>query len=85
MARATNPRYWNLLDAFEKRTGVACLLNTPFNIQEPIVCTPEEAFATFARSDVDALAIGDFWITKTQCDGRMGIHDGQDSAQHAQC
>jgi carbamoyltransferase len=62
--RAINQRYWKLLDAFEKRTGVACLLNTSFNIQEPIVCTPEEALATFARSDVDALAIGDFWITR---------------------
>jgi carbamoyltransferase len=62
--RSRNPRYWKLLDAFEKRTGVACLLNTSFNIQEPIVCTPQEAFATFARSDIDALAIGDFWITK---------------------
>jgi carbamoyltransferase len=83
VARATNPRYWKLLDAFEKWTGVACLLNTSFNIQEPIVCTPQEAFDTFARSDVDALAIGDFWITKTQRDGR--IHDGQKSVQHAQC
>jgi carbamoyltransferase len=62
--RAVNPRYWQLLDAFEKRTGVACLLNTSFNIQEPIVCTPEEALATFARSAINALAIGDFWITK---------------------
>ena len=62
--RAVNPRYWQLLDAFEQRTGVACLLNTSFNIQEPIVCTPEEALATFARSDIDALAIGDFWITR---------------------
>jgi carbamoyltransferase len=62
--RAVNPRYWQLLDAFEKRTGVACLLNTSFNIQEPIVCTPDEALATFARSDIDALAIGDFWITR---------------------
>jgi carbamoyltransferase len=61
--RSANPRYWSLLDRFEARTGVPVLLNTSFNIQEPIVCTPEEAIATFARSGVDALAIGNFWVT----------------------
>jgi carbamoyltransferase len=48
------------------------LLNTSFNIQEPIVCTPQEAFATFARSDIDALAIGDFWITKRGATAEFG-------------
>jgi predicted NodU family carbamoyl transferase len=42
-------------------TGVPVLLNMSFNIQEPIVCTPEEALATFARSGVDALALGNYW------------------------
>jgi carbamoyltransferase len=61
--RDVNPRYWQLLDCFERLTGVPVLLNTSFNIQEPIVCTPEEALATFARSGVDALAMGDYWVT----------------------
>jgi carbamoyltransferase len=60
---AVNPKYWKLLDAFERLTGVPVLLNTSFNIQEPIVCTPAEALATFARSGVDALAMGDYWVT----------------------
>lgn len=62
--RGANPRYWELLDRFEALTGVPVLLNTSFNIQEPIVCTPTEAIATFARSGVDALVIGDFWVTR---------------------
>ncbi len=53
-----NPRYHRLLTAFGAATGVPVLLNTSFNIQEPIVYSPAEAFATFRRSGVDALAIG---------------------------
>jgi carbamoyltransferase len=63
--RVANPCYWQLLDEFEKRTGVPVLLNTSFNIQEPIVCTPDEALATFARSGVDALVMGAHWVTRT--------------------
>jgi carbamoyltransferase len=62
--RAVNPRYWGLLDRFESRTGVPLLLNTSFNIQEPIVCTPKEALNTFSSSGVDALALGDYWVTR---------------------
>lgn len=62
--RSVNPRYWAVLDAFQRRTGVPVLLNTSFNIQEPIVCTPEQAVATFLHSEADALAIGDHWVTK---------------------
>ena len=62
--RDVNPRYWGLLDRFESLTGVPLLLNTSFNIQEPIVCTPKEALTTFAASGVDALALGDFWVTR---------------------
>jgi carbamoyltransferase len=62
--RAVNPRYWGLLDRFETLTGVPLLLNTSFNIQEPIVCTPKEALTTFSASGVDALALGDFWVTR---------------------
>ncbi|MCL4216580.1 MAG: carbamoyltransferase [Candidatus Hydrogenedentes bacterium] len=64
VSKADNPRYWKLLDVFGELTGVPVLLNTSFNIQEPIVCTPEEAIATFLQSDVDALVMGDFWITR---------------------
>lgn len=60
------PRYWALLDRFEAKTGVPMLLNTSFNIQEPIVCTPAQALATFTKSGVDALVLGNHWVTRTQ-------------------
>ena len=55
--REINPSYWNLVSRFEQLSGVPCLLNTSFNIQEPIVCTPEDAVATFLRSSVPLLVL----------------------------
>jgi carbamoyltransferase len=60
-----NPRYWNLINEFEKITGVGAVLNTSFNTdEEPIVCTPEEALRTFYSSGIDYLAIDDFLVYK---------------------
>ena len=67
--RADNPRYWRLLDQFEKTTGVPLLLNTSFNIQEPIVCTPQQAIATFLNRGVDALVIGNYFIERKMMEG----------------
>jgi carbamoyltransferase len=55
--RATNPRYWNLIKEFERLTGVPALLNTSFNIQEPIVCSPRDAIRTFKGASFDALVL----------------------------
>ncbi len=52
-----NPRYWNLINEFRKLTGIPLLLNTSFNIQEPIVCTPENAINTFHNANFDALVL----------------------------
>jgi carbamoyltransferase len=62
VSRDQDPFYWELIREFEKETGVPVLLNTSFNIQEPIVCTPEEAVATFLRSTVDSLVLEDIWL-----------------------
>lgn len=58
VSKQANPRYWQLLKEFENLTGVPVLLNTSFNIQEPIVCTPDDAIKTFLRSKVDYLVLG---------------------------
>ncbi len=58
VSRSANPLYHALLSAFGDATGVPVLLNTSFNIQEPIVYAPADAFATFKNSGVDALVIG---------------------------
>jgi carbamoyltransferase len=58
------PLYWKLIDAFKERTGVPVVLNTSFNENEPIVCTPDEAISVLQRTRMDALAIGSFLVTK---------------------
>jgi carbamoyltransferase len=64
VTREANPRYWRLIEAFEQATGVPIVLNTSFNDNEPIVCRPEEALDCFLRTQMDALVLGDFLITK---------------------
>jgi carbamoyltransferase len=56
--RAANPRYWRIIKEFEQLTGVPVVLNTSFNENEPIVCTPAEAVDCFVRTRMDALVIG---------------------------
>jgi len=55
-----NPRYYRLIQEFEKLTDVPVLLNTSFNENEPIVCTPEEALDCFLRTRMDVLVLGDY-------------------------
>lgn len=57
VSRETNPRYWNLINEFRKLTGIPMLLNTSFNVQEPIVCTPADAINTFGNANFDALVL----------------------------
>lgn len=64
VSRSTNPRFWQLLNDFKALTGIPVLLNTSFNIQEPIVCTPEQAIATFRRSEVDCLVLNNQLIVR---------------------
>jgi carbamoyltransferase len=64
VTREANPRYHALISAFHKLTGVPVVLNTSFNDNEPIVCRPEEALDCFLRTQMDALVLGDFLITR---------------------
>jgi carbamoyltransferase len=64
VGRAVNPRYWRLIKAFERLTGVPVVLNTSFNENEPIVRTPEEALDCFLRTKMDVLALGNYLIEK---------------------
>jgi len=64
-----NPRYWQLIRAFGRLTGVPVVLNTSFNDNEPIVCRPEEAIDCFLRTRMDALALGDILIVKESSEG----------------
>jgi carbamoyltransferase len=64
VSRGLNPRFWNLIDAFRRRTGIPLLLNTSFNENEPIVCSPQEALNCFATTKMDALALGNFLVSR---------------------
>ena len=59
VTRVDNPRYYDLIAGFARRTGVPVVLNTSFNENEPIVCRPEEAVECFVRTDMDVLVLGD--------------------------
>lgn len=62
-----HPRYWKLINEFEKLSGHGIIINTSFNIQgEPIVCTPMDALRCFGGTGLDALAIGDFMVKKAR-------------------
>jgi carbamoyltransferase len=64
--REENPLYHDLILAFERKTGIPVLLNTSFNENEPIVCSPEEAIDCFKRTHMDALAMGPFLVTRSE-------------------
>ena len=62
----TNPGYYELIKAFEEETGCAVVVNTSFNVRgEPIVCTPEDAYRCFMRTEMDYLVLGPFLLDKT--------------------
>ena len=64
VAEDSNPLYYQLIQAFGKKTGVPILLNTSFNENEPIVCTPQEALNCFLRTKMDLLVIGPFIVRR---------------------
>ncbi len=64
--RDTNPRYYDLLHHFERLTGCPALVNTSFNVRgEPIVCTPQDAYRCFMRTEMDYLVLENFLLAKT--------------------
>jgi carbamoyltransferase len=63
--RETNPRYYGVIERFDKLTGVPVVLNTSFNLRgEPIVTSPKDAWNTFQNSDIDYLVLNSFLVRK---------------------
>jgi len=63
----TNPRYWKLINTFKQRTGYGVIVNTSFNVRgEPIVCTPDDAFRCFMRTEMDYLVMGNYLFDKAE-------------------
>ncbi len=66
VAREENPLYYDLIKAFGDLTGVPVVLNTSFNENEPIVCTPREAIECFLRTKMDVLVLGNFLVERKE-------------------
>lgn len=63
----TNPRYYDLIQEFKKLTGYGVIVNTSFNVRgEPIICTPEDAYRCFMRTEMDYLVVGNYVFEKAQ-------------------
>jgi carbamoyltransferase len=63
----TNPRYHALISEFERLTGCPVIVNTSFNVRgEPIVCTPEDAYRCFLRTEMDYLVLGPFLLARAE-------------------
>ncbi|MCC6365713.1 MAG: carbamoyltransferase [Bryobacterales bacterium] len=65
VSQKTNPRYWELIQQFKKQTGYGVIVNTSFNVRgEPIVCTPDDAYRCFMRTEMDFLVVGNYVLAK---------------------
>jgi carbamoyltransferase len=69
VSETTNPLFHRLLKEFKRLTGCPVLVNTSFNVRgEPIVCTPEDAFRCFMGTEIERLAVGNFYLRKEDQD-----------------
>lgn len=65
--RERNPDYFALIEAFDRITGCGLVVNTSFNVRgEPIVCSPEDAWRCFMRTDMDNLVLGEYLLYKAE-------------------
>lgn len=67
VTEGTNPYFYHLIKAYEKRTGFGVVVNTSFNVRgEPIVCTPEDSWRCFMRTDMDVLVLENYILLKEE-------------------
>jgi carbamoyltransferase len=79
VTREENALYYDLISAFHRKTGIPVILNTSFNENEPIVCTPEEAIDCFQRTRMDVLAIGPFMVIKPDAKENAAVGSAEKS------
>ena len=63
ISRQQNPRYYGVIEEYEKLTGIPVILNTSFNRQEPVVNAPEQAISCYLRTDMDRLVLGNYYVS----------------------
>ena len=63
--KETNPKYWELINTFKQKTDCSLVINTSFNVRgEPIVCSPEDAYRCFMRTEMDYLVLNNYILKK---------------------
>ena len=71
VTRESNPLYWEIIEAFHRRTGCPIIVNTSFNVRgEPIVCTPADSYRCFARTDIDYLVLETFLLSHKEAQSK---------------
>jgi carbamoyltransferase len=67
VTREAHPEFYDLLRAFDERTGCPVMINTSFNVRgEPIVCSPDDAYLCFMRTNMDVLVLGNQILRKDE-------------------
>ena len=67
VSRETNPKYWQLINTFKQKTGYGIVVNTSFNVRgEPIICSPDDAYRCFMRTEMDYLVMGNYLFDKKE-------------------
>lgn len=65
--KETNPQYWEMINTFKQKTGCSLVINTSFNVRgEPIVCSPEDAYRCFMRTEMDYLVLNNYILKKEE-------------------
>jgi len=71
VSRDSNPLYWDIINEFRKLTGIPLVINTSFNDNEPIVCTPQDAVNCFLRTHIDLLVLENFLVYRSDNDAAV--------------
>jgi carbamoyltransferase len=77
VSRDANPRYHHLIESFRDLTGIPMVLNTSFNENEPVVCTPEQALDCFLRTEMDVLVLGEMMVSRADTLSRTDESPGK--------
>ena len=77
--REANPKFYGLIEAFQKITGVPVIINTSFNCHEPIVASPRDAVSCYLRTNMDALALGNYYILDRNTEAEQKARDAFDA------
>ncbi|MBI4707344.1 MAG: carbamoyltransferase, partial [Candidatus Omnitrophica bacterium] len=66
VSKYTHPLYWEIIEQFRRETGIPLVINTSFNDNEPIVCTPQDAIDCFIKTHIDMLVFANYVVYRSE-------------------